>query len=297
MKQLLMPILLVLSLSACSNNDSKTDASGTFEAEETIISSETSGTLKSFTVVEGQLLQPEQIVGYVDSTQLYLKKQQLLAQIKAINSKQPDIPVQLAALQEQLTTAQKERRRISNLVKADAATPKQLDDISAQVEVLTRQIAAQRSSLSMTSGTLQQETMPLNVQIEQTNDQLKKCVIVNPVAGSVLTRYMKENEIVVQGKPLYRIADLRTLTLRAYITNDQLAQFKLNDMVKVYTDDGKNAGKEHTGTIVWVSDKAEFTPKTIQTKDERANMVYAIKVSVKNDGFIKPGMYGELKFK
>mgnify|MGYP000934484825 FL=1 len=283
-------------LTACNNNKVSFDASGSFEAEETIISSEATGTIKQFSIEEGQTLEAGQVIGYIDSLQLYLKKKQLEAQVTAILGKKPNIPVQLSALQEQLITAEKERTRIANLVKGDAATPKQLDDINAQIEVLKKQIEAQKSTLNISSEGLGKDVVPLQVQIEQLNDQLAKCNIINPTNGTVLSKYAEANEMTAAGKPLYKIADLSNIILRVYITSNQLTQVKLNQKVKVLTDDGKGGYKETTGTIVWINDKAEFTPKTIQTKDERANMVYAIKVKVKNDGSYKIGMYGEIKF-
>lgn len=281
---------------ACNDNKVSYDASGSFEAEETIISSEATGTIKRLEIDEGQILEAGQHIGYIDSIQLYLKKKQLEAQVIAILGKKPNIPVQLSALQEQLKTTEKEKIRITNLVKGDAATPKQLDDINAQIEVLKKQIEAQQSTLSISSEGLGKDVMPLQVQIEQLNDQLAKCNIINPTNGTVLAKYAEANEMTAAGKPLYKIADLSNIILRAYITGNQLPQVKLNQKVKVLTDDGKGGYKETEGTIIWINSKAEFTPKTIQTKDERANMVYAIKVKVKNDGAYKVGMYGEIKF-
>jgi len=283
-------------LTACKDNKVSFDASGSFEAEETIISSEATGTIKQFDIEEGQTLEAGQTIGYIDSLQLYLKKKQLEAQVIAILGKKPNIPVQLSALQEQLRTTEKERTRVANLVKGDAATPKQLDDINAQIEVLKKQIEAQKSTLSISAEGLGKDVVPLQVQIEQLNDQLAKCQIINPASGTVLSKYAEAKQMTAAGKPLYKIANLSNIILRVYITGDQLPQVKLNQQVKVLTDNGKGGYKETTGTIVWINDKAEFTPKTIQTKDERANMVYAIKVKVKNDGAYKIGMYGEIKF-
>lgn len=283
-------------LTACSDNKVSFDASGSFEAEETIISSEATGTIKRLEIDEGQTLEAGQNIGYIDSLQLYLKKKQLEAQVIAILGKKPNISVQLSALQTQLKTAEKEKTRVANLVKGDAATPKQLDDINAQIEVLKKQIEAQQSSLSISSEGIGKDVVPLQVQIEQLNDQLAKCNIINPTNGTVLAKYAEANEMTATGKPLYKIADLSNIILRAYITGNQLTQVKLNQKVKVLTDDGKGGYKETEGTIIWINSKAEFTPKTIQTKDERANMVYAIKVKVKNDGAYKVGMYGEIKF-
>ena len=283
-------------LTACNDNKVSFDASGSFEAEETIISSEATGTIKRLEIDEGQTLEAGQNIGYIDSLQLHLKKKQLEAQVIAILGKKPNISVQLSALQEQLKTAEQEKTRVANLVKGDAATPKQLDDINAQIEVLKKQIEAQQSSLSISSDGLGKDVVPLQVQIEQLNDQLVKCNIINPTKGTVLSKYAETNEMTAAGKPIYKIADLSNIILRTYITGDQLPQLKLNQQVKVLTDDGKGGYKETEGTIIWINSKAEFTPKTIQTKDERANMVYAVKVKVKNDGTYKVGMYGEILF-
>ncbi len=291
-------ILLVslIVLASCSNKKADFDASGTFEAEETIISSEVSGTIKQFNVEEGQTLSSNQVIGFIDSTQLFLKKKQLQAQITALLSKRPDVSAQLASLEEQQMAAEKEQKRVSNLVKADAATTKQLDDVNTQLEVIKKQIDAQKSVLGISSQGISNDAVPLQIQIEQTEDQLSKCRIVNPVSGTVLGKYAEANEMTAPGKPLYKIADLRTIILRVYVTGNQLPTLKLNQEVKVLTDDGKGGFKEVTGKVTWINDKAEFTPKTIQTKDERANMVYAVKVNVINDGTFKIGMYGEVKF-
>jgi len=288
--------LAALFLMACSGHKNDFDASGTFEAVETIVSAEATGTLKLFNVDEGQTLKAGETVGAIDSVQLYLKKKQLQAQIGAVLSRRPDVAKQLASLQEQLKQAEREQQRLTRLVKADAATQKQLDDATTQVDVVKKQIDAQQSSLGITTSSLREEAAPIFVQVQQLDDQLAKCRIVNPVNGTVLAKYAEVNEMAVTAKPLYKIADLSTIVLRAYITGDQFAQVKLNQKVKVHVDDGKGNYKAYEGTIAWISDKAEFTPKTIQTKDERANLVYAVKINVTNDGFLKIGMYGEIKF-
>ena len=296
MRSTLIIAISLFGLIACKSSKNNFDASGAFETEETIISAEASGTIKQFTVEEGQPLKAGQVIGFIDSTQLYLKKKQLETQIRSTLSQRPNINAQIAALKVQLKTAEKEQQRFSNLVKADAATQKQLDDITSQVEVIRKQIEAQESALGITSESIFQQTNPLQVQIEQVNDQLLKCRIINPMNGVVLTKYAEQNEMAIQGKALYKIADLSSLYLRAYITGAQLMQLKLNQTVKVMVDADAESYKEYEGTVTWISDKAEFTPKTIQTKDERANMVYAIKIKVKNDGLLKIGMYGEVKF-
>ncbi|MBI3233804.1 MAG: efflux RND transporter periplasmic adaptor subunit [Bacteroidetes bacterium] len=251
---------------------------------------------KQFSIEEGQTLQAGQIIGYIDSVQLYLKKKQLVAQITALLSKKPNVSLQLASLKLQLQTAEKEQVRISNLHKSNVATTKQLDDINSQIDILKKQIEAQKSTLEISTEGMSKDASPLQIQIEQLNDQLAKCKIVNPINGTVLSKYAEENEITSAGKPLYKIADLSTIILRVYITDNQLHLVKLNQQVKVLTVDQKGGYKETEGIITWINDKAEFTPKTIQTKDERANLVYAIKVKVRNDGYFKIGMYGEIKF-
>lgn len=288
-------LALVCALSACKTNTHAFDASGSFEADETLISAEASGILKQFNIEEGQLLEAGDTIGYVDSTQLSLQKIQLESQIRALLSKKPNISVQLAALGEQLKTAEKEKTRITNLVNADAAPRKQLDDINAQIEVIQRQISAQRSTLSISSEGLTKDAIPLNIQVDLVEEMLRKCRIINPIQGTVLLKYAEQYEMTAPGKALYSIADMSNMILRTYVSGNQLASIKLNQKVKVSTDDGNGGFKETDGTIIWISDKAEFTPKTIQTKEERANMVYAIKVKVKNDGTYKIGMYGEIK--
>jgi HlyD family secretion protein len=295
MKTSIIALTCAAVLVACSTDESKYDATGTFEAIETIVSAEATGTIQSFNIEEGQVLKSGSTIGYIDSTQLFLKRKQLQAQIRAVLSKKPNISTQLASLLAELQQAEREQRRITNLIRSDAATQKQLDDATAQVAIIKRKISAQESSLGITTASLREETSPLQVQIEQLDDQLTKCKIINAVNGTVLTKYAETYETAVTGKPLYKIADLSNVILRAYITGDQFSQVKLNQKVTVLIDDADGKYKEYSGTVQWISDKAEFTPKTIQTKDERANLVYAVKIGVKNDGLLKLGMYGEVK--
>jgi HlyD family secretion protein len=296
MKSIFKLLGIAILFASCNNGEDAFDASGTFEAEEVIVSSEVTGAIQQLDADEGQNVEAGQALGWIDSTQLYLKKKQLQAQIKAVLSKRPHIATQLASFQEQLSAAEREQQRVLNLFKAEAATQKQLDDINAQVDLIKRQIEAHRSSLDITSQGLISETLPLTVQIEQLEDQLQKSRIINPIPGTVLAKYAEAHELVTPGKPLYKVADIRELDLRAYVTGTQLPVLKLNQKVKVLVDDGNGSYKEHEGIITWISSKAEFTPKTIQTKEERADLVYATKVHVKNDGSIKIGMYGEVKF-
>lgn len=289
-------MILAALLAACNGNNGKYDASGTFETDETIIGAEASGTIKEFNIEEGQELKAGQYIGYIDSMQLYLKKKQLEAQVKTTLSQRPDIAKQLASLQTQLKSAMIEQNRINNLLKSDAATQKQKDDIDGQVDMLKNQIQAQQSSLGITTENINQQANPLQVQIDQVNDQLAKCRIINTVNGTVLTKYAEANEMATSGKALYKIADLSSLILRGYITGDQFSNVKIGQQVKVLVDDKDGKYKEYNGTIEWISNKAEFTPKTIQTKDERADLVYAVKIRVKNDGYLKIGMYADIKF-
>lgn len=288
--------LTALLMLSCKQAPQLYDASGSFEAIETLIPADASGIIQQLDIREGQVIDSGQVIGYIDSTQLHLRKKQLEAQIKAVLSKKPNISRQLAAYQVQLDQARHELARIDRLVKADAATPKQLDDAKSMVAVIEKQMEALQSTLSITSEGLSQDTGPLFTQIAQFNDQIRRCVITNPVKGTVLTTYAEPFEMAVPGKPLYKIADLSSIILRAYITGDQLTGRRLGDQVTIMVDDTSGTYKTYNGTIEWISDKAEFTPKTIQTKDERANLVYAMKIRVANDGYLKIGMYGEVKW-
>ncbi len=290
-------ISALVLLTSCTNTEKDFDAAGAFESIETIVSTEASGTIKQFNIEEGQTLLPGQSIGYVDSIQLYLKKKQLEAQIASVTSQMPDIAIQVAALQSQLAEAEKNQDRMVKLVKQDAATQQQLDNANTQTDMIRKQIEALKSSLSITSNTLSKSAAPLQRQIDQLNDQISKCLIINPVHGTVLTKYAQDHEVVMPGKALYKIAETDTLVMRAYITNSQLSEIKLGQKVNVRVDKGAKEYREYTGTVYWVSDKSEFTPKTIPTKEERADLVYAVKVRVVNDGFLKIGMYGEVKFK
>lgn len=287
---------VILLLSACSPTAPDHDATGTFEADETIIAAEATGRLVRFDVDEGQRLDAGTAVGTIDSVQLWLRRRQIDAQIDAILSRRPNIASQVAALQEQLSGAQREQRRLTAMAQSDAATQRQVDEATTQVGVLQRQIDALYSSLRTTSASLVEETAPLRIQQAQLDDQLQKCRIVNPLSGIVLASYARVHEVTAPGKALYRIADLSYLYLRAYVTGDQLATVRLGQTVRVFTDDGHGGSKDHAGTVSWISDKAEFTPKTIQTKNERANLVYAVKIRVRNPGVLKIGMYGEVDF-
>jgi len=289
-------IIIMMVLVTSCKEERQFDATGSFEADEYIISAEGMGTIKMLQIEEGKTIQENEIIGYIDTIQLHLKREQIDAQIKAVLSRKPNIAVQIASLEEQLNGVKKEQQRFTRLVQNEAATPKQLDDINTQYQVLKKQLDALYSSLEINAEGLSNESVPLRIQKEQLDDQINKCIIVNPIKGTILSQYAKVNEIATTGKPLYKIADLSNIILRVYISGDQLSKVKLNQKVKVFTDAGDGKFKETEGTITWISDKSEFTPKTIQTKNERANLVYAIKVKVVNDGSYKIGMYGEINF-
>jgi len=296
MKNYKLSGLILLLIVASCNEEAQYDASGSFEAIETMISAEANGKILQLNIEEGQELTAGQVIGYIDSTQFYTRKLQLLQNKKAILSGRPQTHVQTEALRKELANATTNRDRTEKLVKGGVATQKQLDDANAAVATLQARISAQESSLSITTSSLNEQASAVDAQLAEVNDQLKKCRIINPVRGTVLTKYAETYEVALAGKPLYKIADLSTIILRAYITGDQLTQTKINQKVKVLTDDGSGGFKEAEGVITWINDKSEFTPKTIQTKNERANLVYAIKVKVTNTGAYKIGMYGELKF-
>jgi HlyD family secretion protein len=313
MKKLFFTIAVVIALAmtSCNENGNEHDASGTFEADETVVSSELGGKLLSFNVEEGMQLSKDSIVGSVDATKINLQQEQVEASINALGEKTSSVAPQVQLLQDQLAVQQSkldnllhEKTRIGNLLKADAATGKQLDDINAEIDMLKKnmnvtrqQINVQKNNVATQNRGILSESEPLKKRIEQLKDQQQRANIVNPVTGTVLTKYAEAGEITSPGKALYKIADLSELNLRAYVTGVQLPTIKLGQQVKVLIDQGEKKYKEYTGGIIWISDKAEFTPKTIQTKEERANLVYAIKVKVKNDGFLKIGMYGEVNLK
>ncbi|MBD8348776.1 HlyD family secretion protein [Dysgonomonas sp. HGC4] len=290
--------ILIISflLVACGNKKGDYDASGIFETTEVIVSSEANGKILELNLEEGQIVNPDVPMGYIDTTQLYLKKMQLLASNQAVKSKQTDVPRQIAAIQQQIVTQKKEQARFENLVKSNAANQKQLDDINAQILYLEKQLAAQTEVLMNSNRGISEESSSMQIQVAQLNDQIVKSVIKSPIKGTILSKYAEQGELAVQGKALFKVGDIENMILRAYISASQLTQLKVGQTVQVFSDLGEADRKEYSGTIEWISDKAEFTPKTIQTRDERANLVYAVKIAVKNDGYIKRGMYGEIKF-
>jgi HlyD family secretion protein len=308
--KILITTAFIFSFVACNTNNHQFDAAGTFEVDEVVVSSEIPGKILSLTIREGDTITKNKIVGEIDAENLSLQKEQVQASIQALGEKKTDVlpgvyllEKQLAVQQSQLQNLLHEKIRFENLLKQDAATGKQVDDINAQIDIARKQLAVtqqqinvQRNNISTQNRSIMSEGKPLEKKVAQLNDQIQKANIVNPVSGTVITKYAEEGELTSAGKALYEIADLSEMTLRAYISGAQLSQVKLNQNVKVLVDNGADTYKEMNGIITWISDKAEFTPKTIQTKDERANLVYAIKIKVKNDGYLKIGMYGEVIF-
>lgn len=287
-------ILSVLSLTAlsCGRDSEMHDASGTFEATEIIVSSEVGGKILELNISEGDSVEGGAVVGQIDTIQLYLKKRQLMATVRALEARRPELRKQIAAIEEQIAVQTREKERIERLLKADAATGKQLDDINSSISILKKQLEAQRSSLTNTSGGITEDAAALMIQTEQLNDQLQRSRITSPIKGTILAKYAEAGEVTAPGKPLFKVADMNDIQLKAYITSDLLTKIKPGESVKVFSDFGEDESREYEGKVIWISDKAEFTPKTIQTRSERANLVYAVKIAVKNDGYLKIGMYG-----
>lgn len=287
---------LLALFSACGNGVPKYDATGTFETTEVLVSAEASGRLLYFDIEEGMLLKAGEEVGVVDTVQLYLKKLQLEASLKSVEEQRPDILKQVAATKEQISAAQRERNCVANLLKVGAANQKQLDDAEDQLEVLRKQLVAQNSTLSNSHQSLTWQSSSVGIQVAQVEDQLKKCHITSPIIGTVLAKYAEAGELTAMGTPLFKVADTEQMYLRAYITSEQLSQVKLGQKVTVFSDYGTDEHKQYPGVVTWISDTSEFTPKTILTKNERANLVYAVKIAVHNDGLLKIGMYGGVEF-
>lgn len=291
MKQL-FTFLILINLVACNKNNDKADGYGNFEATEVTISAEASGKIEYLNLEEGAIVAPNTQVGLIDTIQLYLSKQQLIASKNTIASKSGNVLSQTAVLNEQLKTTLIEQKRIQNMFAENAATKRQVDEINGKVNVLNEQI----KSIKTQEAPISNEQKSIDVQIEKINDQIQKCKITSPFQGTVLAKYSEANETTNFGKPLYKLADLTTMTLRVYISEKQLNQIKVGQKVTVKIDTQEDM-KSYPGTISWISSSAEFTPKIIQTKEERANLVYAVKVNVKNDGSLKIGMPAEMWIK
>jgi len=286
--------MLLFLFSACSSKHNHYDASGMFEATEIIVSAETNGKIIVLNIVEGETVNTSQLLGIIDTTQLHLQKVQLQQGKKQLGAHKQNVNTQLASLEEQLAYQQREKTRVEKLIAAKAGNTKLLDDINAQIAIIQKQITAMKENLEKNNQGVTDNTGVINAQIDAINDQLAKAYIKSPISGTILMKYAEAGEVTAMGRPLFKVADLEYLYLRAYVTSAQLTQIKLNQEVKVYSDFGEKERREYNGAISWISSEAEFTPKTIQTKEERANLVYAIKILVKNDGLLKIGMYGEV---
>ena len=275
--------------------DGDFDATGTFEATEIVVSAEAAGRILRFDAEEGDVLRAGRQVGTIDTVQLYLQKLQLERQRASVRSGRPDIGKQAASLREQIAKQQTERRRVENLLKDGAATTKQLDDIDAQLKVLGGQLDALLSTLENNAVSIDENSSAIELQIAQVEDRLAKCRIVSPVTGTVLAKYAEAGELASVGRPLMKVADLDRIYLRAYFTSDQLADLRLGQEVTVTADFGGERQLDYPGRIVWIASESEFTPKTVQTRNSRAGLVYAAKIAVENDGRLKIGLYGEVK--
>ena len=292
MKKVLYIAVSLLTL-ACSK-EAEFDAQGTFEATEVVVSSEAAGRILNFDIEEGMTIVANQAVGTIDSLQLHLQRKQLIAQQSALLTSRPDVKKQVASLREQIVKQKSELRRVDNMLSDGAATQKQKDDIEAQIKILEGQLEATLSTLDKNTSTINDNSVALEAQIAALDDRISKCRIISPIGGTVLVKYAEAGELASVGKPLMKIADLDNIYLRAYFTSDQLAKVNLGDQVKVVADFGGEERYDYTGRVAWISSESEFTPKTIQTKDSRANLVYAVKIAVENDGRLKIGLAGEV---
>ena len=294
--QYICGVAIGLVLGACTSQEEQYDASGIFETTEVIVSAKGTGELQSFQVEEGQAVRQGEVLGWIDTLQLSLKDRQLAASLLATESKRLDEKRQVAHLRQQIENLQREKERFTTLLNAKATTAKQVDDIDYQIKVLQNQLVATQEQINSSNSSLSRQSESIQAQRAQLEDQIRNAMISSPITGTVLTKYAEQGEFAVPGKALFKVADVSQMKLRAYITADQLTQLQIGQAVAVYADRGTTDRKRYAGRVVWIADKAEFTPKTIQTRNERANLVYAVKIAVENDGFIKRGMYGEVRF-
>lgn len=287
--------IAILMLTASCGKQTTFDAQGTFEATEIVVSSEATGKILHFEAEEGTLVEAGQQVGAMDSLQLHLQRKQLIAQQSALLNSRPDVKKQMSSLREQIAKQKSELQRVENMLRDGAATQKQHDDINAHIRVLEGQLEATLSTLGKNTASINDNSASLEAQIAALDDRIAKCHIIAPTNGTVLVKYAEAGELATVGKPLMKIANLEKIYLRAYFTSDQLANIRLGDTVKVIADFGGDEQHEYEGRIAWISSESEFTPKNIQTKDSRANLVYAVKIAVKNDGRLKIGLAGEVR--
>ncbi len=292
MKQYLLQIFAGIILVSCSNDKNKPDAYGTFEATEVMVSSLATGQILKFDVEEGQLLDSGKMVGFIDTTDLWLKRKQAIETRDATGSRKDDITSQIAVQDQNRENVLVEKNRVERLLRDGAATQKQMDDINASLNLIDKQVA----SLKIQFGGISSQVASITQQIAQLDQSINRSKIINPIKGTVLTKYAEKDEVATYGKPLYKIADLSEITLRAYVSGSQLPLIHLGSTIDVAFDKDENNNTHIQGLVSWISPSAEFTPKTIQTKEERVNLVYAVKVRVKNDGSMKIGMPGEIRF-
>lgn len=286
----------LLTLGSCTDRSREFDACGQIEATEVLVSAEANGRIIALQVTEGDKLTAGEVVGVIDSVQTYLQKEELVRKRSNTQTKWVDIDRQLASQYAQLNKLKSDHERYQALEAKDAATRKQVDDLVSQIAVTEREIAAQRQNYERNNAGIREELALYDVQIAEKDDQLSKCRIVAPIDGTVLTKFAEAGELVTSGKSLFKLADLKQVYVRAYLTTAQLAEVKLGDTVQVTIEDGTDKPRTYEGRLVWIADEAEFTPKNIQTKDERADLVYAAKIALDNDGYLKLGMYAYVRF-
>ena len=296
MKKIMILATGLVVLASCGNKDVDYDASGVFETTEVLVSARGTGEIVSLNIEEGQQVKANEELGRLDVTQLELKKDQLKSGKTAATSRKLNTQQQVASISQQIQNLQREKARFEALLKDGAATQKQVDDIGYQIAVLQKQLSAVNEQVSTANTSIDGQSAGFDAQIAQVDDMLRQAVITSPIDGVILSKYAEQGEFAAPGRALFKVADVSQMRLRAYITADLLTNVKIGQKVKVYADQGDKGRKEYEGTVSWISSEAEFTPKTIQTRNERSNLVYAVKIDVKNDGIIKRGMYGDVKF-
>jgi HlyD family secretion protein len=285
-------ILLITTLVSCKKHQNESDAYGNFEATEIVVSSQVNGKIEVLNINEGQVLKPSEKYGFIDTTDLYLKKMQLAAQKEAVKAKNSNIFSQLEVLKQQKKNLEVDLNRVTKMLKEGAATQKQYDDLSGNIEVIDKQVLAIQTQYQ----SIVNEVESIQKQVEQIESNIKKSYITVDYEGTVLVKYAEQGEFVTIGKPLFKMADLKKMILKVYVSGDQLSKIKIGAKCKVFVDKDNSENVEYTGVVAWVAENAEFTPKIIQTKKERVNLVYAVKIIVENDGTFKIGMPGEVMF-
>ena len=294
-KLMILGTMAVL-MTACGNANPEFDATGVFETTEVIVSAQGNGEIMQLAIEEGSEVSPNEVLGHIDTIQLSLKRRQLTATLSATESRKLDVNKQLASIRQQIANLKTEQSRYEKLVKANATSQKQLDDINYNLEVLHKQLSATSEQIGSNNSSLSGQSAGIVAQVAQIDKQIEDCLITSPIKGIILSKYAEQGELAIPGRSLFKVGDISDIKLRAYVSAPQLTGLQIGQKVKVYADFGETDRKEYEGTVIWISAEAEFTPKTIQTRDERSNLVYAIKISVKNDGTIKRGMYGDVKF-